>query len=650
MSNRNVTYTIQVADRASAGFRKIAEGSRKARREVEELESAAEEAGDTIEESLGGDSVEELSDELDKAKRKTRQLGEEARESGRGFEGMAKSAKGMVKAIAAAAVTKFFVKQGKAAVDAAAQIETYQATLETMLGSTDAARDRMEEYKDVAKITPFEMSEVVEAGNQLQAIGRYSRKNLEMLGDLAAATGKPMEQVMNAYAKLATGQKGEASRMFQDLLISRQDWMAATGKGVSKSGELLATTEEMMKALPKIMSSKGFYGMMAKQAETAAGKTSNLEDSVFSLRAALGERMMPTVKGVTDWLSKMCNSMERAVRIPLAEKIGREKAELNLLVGQLMDANTKEERRNELIGKINSKYPAFLSNIDLEKGGTEELRKKLVQVNSEYDKRIRNAVLASRIEEFAEEEGEAWRDYQDITMSREAKKQNQQLVNQMAAVAKKYGFNIDGVSADMNGADPRGKGGKQYMFPLSDGTFAYYDAKKFERTGSLEYAFTPMRNEKMSAELQPLYYNWLGNREFYIWRDSEQREKEKLENYNKMKAKRESLEKLAGMNGNGEEGGKEGGEEGGKEGGDGSNGQNGTNGGTNGGTDGTTVGGTTYSGGGSGSGGGGGKTVTTHIGTLVGTIEIHTTTLQESTEEVKRMVTQALLEAVPSDL
>ena len=429
MSKREVTYTISVADRASAGFRKVAEGSRKARREVEGLERAAEETGDTIDEALSGDSVEGLSDELDKARHKTRQLGEEARESGRGFGSMAKSAGGLVKALAAAAVTKLFWKQGKEAVNAAAQIETYQATLENMLGSTQAARDRMEEYKDIAKITPFGLSDVVEGGNQLQAIGRYSRKNLEMLGDLAAATGKPMEQVMNAYAKLATGQKGEASRMFQDLLISRQDWIAATGKGVSKSGELLATTEEMMKALPKIMSSKGFYGMMAKQAEKANGMMSNLEDSVYSLRAALGERMMPTVKNVVSGLTGMVNTMEKAVRVPLAEKIGQEKAELNLLVGQLMDANTKEERRNEIIGELNSKYPSFLSNIDLEKGGTEELRKKLVQVNAEYDKRIRNAVLASRIEDLAEKEGEAWRDYTDITMSQEAKKRNKQLVN-----------------------------------------------------------------------------------------------------------------------------------------------------------------------------------------------------------------------------
>lgn len=643
MSKREVSYIISVSDRASAGFRKVAEGSRKARREVEGLESAAEDAGGAIEEAFDGDAVEGLNDELDKARRKTRQLGEEAKESGRGFGGMAKEAKKFVKVLAASEVTKFFVKQGKEAVNAAAQIESYQATLETMLGSTDAARDRIEEYKDVAKVTPFGMSDVVEAGNQLQAIGRYSRQNLEMLGDLAAATGKPMEQVMNAYAKLATGQKGEASRMFQDLLISRNDWIAATGKGVSKSGELLASTEEMMAALPKIMQSKGFFGMMAKQAEKANGMFSNLEDSVFSLRTALGERMMPTVKKVVSGLTGMVNTMEKAVRVPLAEKIGREKAELNLLVGQLMDANTKEERRKEIIDELNRNYKGFLDNIDLEKGKTEGLRAKLAKVNAEYDKRIRNAVLASRIEDLAEKEGKAWRDYTDITMSQEAKKKNKQLVNQMAGVAKKYGINIAGVSADMGIAAKGLQQGKQYLVDMGDGTFGYFDLEKYKETGSSEYALTPIDNENFTREMDRLYYDWYGNRELYKRRDSEEREKAKLANYKKMKAAREAVERLAGEeNGEGEDDNVEGED-------DNTDGTNGTTGGTTGGSIPTTVAGTTYSGG-SASGGGSGKTVTTNIGTLVGRIDIHTSNLTEGTAEVKRLVAQALLEAVPSEL
>ena len=622
MSNRNVTYTIQVADRASAGFRKIAEGSRKARREVEELESAAEEAGDTIEESLGGDSVEELSDELDKAKRKTRQLGEEARESGRGFEGMAKSAKGMVKAIAAAAVTKFFVKQGKAAVDAAAQIETYQATLETMLGSTDAARDRMEEYKDVAKITPFEMSEVVEAGNQLQAIGRYSRKNLEMLGDLAAATGKPMEQVMNAYAKLATGQKGEAARMFQDLLISRQDWMAATGKGVSKSGELLATTEEMMKALPKIMSSKGFYGMMAKQAEKANGMISNLEDGVFSLRAALGERMLPTVKSAVTGLAKLAGKMEDIVRIPLPQKIAQEKAELNALVGALISASGKEDERKRIIQEIQTKYPEFLKNINIEKATTEELTTALRAANAEYDKKIKKAALERRLQKFDEEADDAMEDIVVHQMALEAQKKRPELGKKGDDLLKEFG------------RQNKLKNGERYVWDRLE-----HKVYKVKGSGLQAMMLPHNLTTQQEAEIQAIIDEYDTYTDMLTtWGGDEEKLKKAEKAYNKYKTGRQVIERAIDA-----------------EFGTDDNGQNGTTettSTTNGTTDGTTSGTTGVSygvGAGSGSGGSG-KTVTTNIGTLVGTIEIHTTTLQEGAEEVKRMVTQALLEAVPSDL
>lgn len=619
MSKRDVTYTILVADKASAGFRKIAEGSRKARREVEKLETAADVAGDTIDDALSGDSVESLTEELDKAKRKTRELGEEAKESGRGFGGLAKEARSLVKVLAAAEVTKFFVKQGKSAVEASSQIETYQATLETMLGSTQAARDRLEEYKDIAKITPFGLSDVAEAGNQLQAIGRYSRGNLEMLGDLAAATNKPMEQVMNAYAKLATGQKGEASRMFQDLLISRNDWMAATGKGVSKSGELLATTEEMMAALPKIMSSKGFYGMMAKQAETAAGKASNLQDAVFGLRAAIGERMSPAVKGVTGSLTKMAESMEEAVKVPLAEKIAQEKVELNLLVGALERSWEKESDRERIISDLNSKYPDFLKNVNLEKDGLEGVRAKLVEVNKEYDRRIKLSMAASALEKWQEKYDDARQDLQNEENARWARKRREEIAKATSGRSNLLNVRKDRSGkwvADVFSANQDNAEGSLNMETISlsgmdDALAQEYNALAKYARGTHSDAYTEKRKKRM---------------------EEAQREQELIKKMYGITDDNQSGD--AGSNG--------------QNGVNGQNGQNGTNGTTNGTT---TVGGTTYSGGGSGSGSGGsGKTVTTHIGTLVGTIEIHTTTLQEGAEEVKRLVTQALLEAVPGEL
>ncbi|MHB9003519.1 MAG: hypothetical protein ACYC6C_05585 [Coriobacteriia bacterium] len=286
---------------------------------------------------------------------------------------------------------------------AAAQFEKYQTTLKVMLGSRGAARERISEYSDIAQKTPFELQQVVEAGNQLQAIGRYSRKNVTMLGDLGAASGKPLEQVMGAYAKLSTGQKGEGVNMFRDLLISTDDWIKATGKGISKNGELIATTEEMLAALPKIMKSKGFFGMMDQQSKTTEGQISNLKDSFFGLKEAMGERMKPAFDRFLAGSSGIVESLKKWVEIPLSEKIAQEKSDLNSLVGIITDATTSIEDRTKLIAELQQQYPEFLSNLDAEKVTNQELLKVLKEVNDAYDRKINIAAEQSFADDKAKQ-------------------------------------------------------------------------------------------------------------------------------------------------------------------------------------------------------------------------------------------------------
>jgi CBS domain-containing protein len=315
-----------------------------------------------------------------------------------------------------------FASQAKQVIAAAGQIERYNATLETMLGSRSAARDRMEEYMRIAKTTPFEMTEVVEAGNKLQALGRYSEDTLVMLGDLAAASGKPLEQAMNAYSKMASGQKGIAVDMFRDLLITTDDWAKATGKGVKASGEMVASADEMLKVLPEILKSKGFFGLMAKQSETTEGKIANFEDAVFSLRASIGERLAPTVKSVLGVTSKWVNSLDEAVKIPVEQKIAREKAELNYLVENLIKTNDNEEERTKWIAELQSKYPDFLKNVNLEKDGAKGLREELAKVNAEYDKKIRLAINERKRERAEEKFQDVIQDKADKAFSDDAAK------------------------------------------------------------------------------------------------------------------------------------------------------------------------------------------------------------------------------------
>lgn len=509
---------------------------------------------------------------------------------------------------------------GKDAIMATAQIEKYNVTLKTMLGSTTAARDRMQEYLDVAKKTPFELSQVVEAGNQLQAIGRYSRQNLEMLGDLAAASGKPMEQVMSAYAKLATGQKGEAVNMFRDLLISTNDWSKATGKGISKNGEMLASTEQLIAALPKIMKDKGFFGMMAAQAEITEGKLSNAKDAVFTLSDALGERLKPTTDDTISAFTKWVGITEDWIRIPTAEKIATEKVELNLLVGQLTDANLKGEARKNIIDEIQRKYPEFLKNIDLEKVTTNQLTKALKETNAEYDKKIKLATLSAYKERTAKDRADALATVGEKTVALAAKPMMEDFAKKTSKViGEKY------VPSAKDATEP------------GNATFEtwYGKAEKLSKT-----------NPNVASD----FYQFKAYRETYksnksLWGTLEQQKKDaeqKLATYiTQDKIVEGLIEKEGGAAKTSDSSGDNANEGKGKGKGKGKGGNSPAADVFDSGSGGSGSGS-----GGSGRGGGEAKNVTTHIQNLInGNIIIQTTTLTEGAAEIKRIVIQTLLDA-----
>lgn len=334
----------------------------------------------------------------------------------------------------------------KDASQASQAIETYEVSLKNMLGTTDAARERMQEYFAIAKETPFDLPQVVEAGNKLQALGRYSADNVKMLGDLAAASGKPMEQAMSAYAKLASGQKGIAVDMFRDLMITTDDWAKATGKGVDKQGQMLATTEEMIAALPGLLKSKGYLGMMATQAQTTAGKLSNLEDGFFQLKVAIGDRLSSATKSFATETGYAVDKVKRFVEIPVEQKIAAEKAELNALVGTLTDSNTLEVQREDALCKLNERYPDFMKNLGDEVTNTEKLKDALAEANKEYDKKMKLATyerISANIQDDIDETIGNLAEWQASKTAKEnLAKLEPEMREKLEGIAKKSGLDL----------------------------------------------------------------------------------------------------------------------------------------------------------------------------------------------------------------
>ena len=89
------------------------------------------------------------------------------------------------------------------------------------------AKYRLKELYDFTAKTPFRFEQVDQLARGLQTVGRYSKENMALLGDIASATAKPLQQVLNAYQKLASGETGDALRMFRDINISSMDWKEA---------------------------------------------------------------------------------------------------------------------------------------------------------------------------------------------------------------------------------------------------------------------------------------------------------------------------------------------------------------------------------------------------------------------------------------
>lgn len=78
--------------------------------------------------------------------------------------------------------------------------------------------------------------------------------------------------------------------------------------------------------------------------------------------------------------------------------IKRSQVEFNTLVGTLKDTTSTQEQRNSAIERLQSKYPSYLHNIDLEKASVLELANAQKIANNEFERNINLKVNEKRAE------------------------------------------------------------------------------------------------------------------------------------------------------------------------------------------------------------------------------------------------------------
>lgn len=209
-------------------------------------------------------------------------------------------------ALGAAAAAGGLIALGTAAVKASAQMETYRASLTTVLGDSDKAAMAFDRLTAFAAKTPFSLDQSVQGFIKLKALGLTpSEAAMTSYGNTASALGKDLNQMVEAVADAATG---EFERLKEFGIKAKQngDQVALTFQGVTKT---VGNNSKDIQAYLMAIGSVNFAGAMDKQAKTFNGAMSNLDDTWTQTLAAIGDAgladsMGGVIRGITDGLSE----------------------------------------------------------------------------------------------------------------------------------------------------------------------------------------------------------------------------------------------------------------------------------------------------------------------------------------------------------
>ncbi len=165
------------------------------------------------------------------------------------------------------------------AKDAASEMETYRATLNTVLRDEKRAGEMMAWATDFAAHTPFNTGDIVDAVTRLEAYGFKSQTMMENIGNMASAMNKDLPTAVEAVYKATLG---EMELMENNFAITKkmigeksQEWY---GQAAVNASGAIANAELYNNTLLRMIEEK-FEGGMERQSKTWAGIESNMEDS-----------------------------------------------------------------------------------------------------------------------------------------------------------------------------------------------------------------------------------------------------------------------------------------------------------------------------------------------------------------------------------
>lgn len=176
-------------------------------------------------------------------------------------------------------------------VQTSAEFEKFQTILETVEGSSEAAKKSMDWVSDFAAKTPYELQEVTSAFVKLKSYGIEPQSGaLKAAGDAAAAMGKPLEQAVEAMADAMTGEN-ERLKEFGIVAKKQGDKIVYTWteNGKTMAAKADANNKAMIQSTLEGIWNRRYGGAMDKLSGTWDGMLSNVKDSISRFFLSVGD-------------------------------------------------------------------------------------------------------------------------------------------------------------------------------------------------------------------------------------------------------------------------------------------------------------------------------------------------------------------------
>ncbi|PKN97752.1 MAG: hypothetical protein CVU43_17015 [Chloroflexi bacterium HGW-Chloroflexi-5] len=182
-------------------------------------------------------------------------------------------------------------------IKANSNMEQYRATLETVMGDSEAAAKKLDWVKQFAAKTPFEIPELVESTVKLQAMGLEAEKMLPIAGDMAAVFASSGKTVGMATEAINDAMMGEFERLKEFGIKLKQTDFKEGGKYAGKT---------YAEAIVEEVKNHNYTGAADKLSQTFSGRLSTLKDTLMSaLSTATGPLFDKIAVGMGNLITKI---------------------------------------------------------------------------------------------------------------------------------------------------------------------------------------------------------------------------------------------------------------------------------------------------------------------------------------------------------